>query len=56
MNKEKFVNIAVRPATRAKLRRLAKLRKTNMHFAVETLVEAELSKKNLPQEINIDNQ
>lgn len=54
MNKEKFVNIAVRPGTRAKLRRLAKLKKSNIHFTVETLVEKELGKKNLSKNINID--
>lgn len=55
MNKEKFVNIAVRPATRSKLRRLAKLKKRNLHLMVETLVDSELTKKNLPENINIDN-
>ena len=53
MDKERFVNIAVRPDTRVKLRRLAKLKKTNIHFAVETLVETELAKKNLPKKANI---
>ena len=56
MNKEKFVNIAVRPATRSKLRRLAKLKKRNLHLMVETLVDSELAKKNLPEKANIDSQ
>lgn len=54
MRKEKFVNLAVRPSTRSKLRRLARLKMTNLHLAVESLVETEL-KKILPQNINIDN-
>lgn len=54
MNKEKFVNLAVRPATRSKLRRLAKLKKTNLHLAVESIVDEGL-KKILHKGINIDN-
>lgn len=54
MKKEKFVNLAVRPATRIKLRRLAKLKKTNLHLAVDSIADEEL-KKILHQNINIDN-
>ena len=55
MNKRLYVPIAVSPATRQKLRKLAKEMKTNIKYTVDILAENEL-KKILNKNINIDNQ
>ena len=47
-HKNQFVNLAIKPETRDKLRMLAKLRRTNLHLLIDMIADTEL-KKNLPR-------